>query len=200
MRLRDQIDMSPGWKKILGTKEGALGLARLGMQNQNKGLEIFPKLFTDSPDILRIHEKWHKRLSSSEWTSSDKASLLPKDWDALLARGGYIMSPTAIGMETNFHLLEDLPKDFLHHDDEVIFRELVHELFGAYKLVPMSFKKSSSTGYPIFKPDLDIKDGLWTQGINILHANRGKKVSPSAFLNYGMPCVYFTGRRAQPVK
>lgn len=198
MRLRDQIDMSPGWKKILGTKEGALGLARLGMQNQNKGLEIFPGLFTDSPEILKIHEKWHKRLSTPEWTSSDKASLLPKDWDALLARGGYVMSPTAIGMENNFHLLKELPKDFIHPDDEVIFRELVHEMFGCYKLVPMSFKKSSSTGYPTFIPDVDLKAQLWEEGINILHANKGRSLAPSAFLNYGMPCVYFTGRRTQP--
>lgn len=198
MRLRDQIDMSPGWKRLLGTKEGAMGLARLGMQNQNRGLEIFPELFTDSPEILRIHEKWHKRLSTSDWTSSDKASLLPKDWDALLARGGYVMSPTAIGMETNFHLLDDLPKDFIDANDEIIFRELVHELFGSYKLVPMSFKKSSSSGFPTFLPRLDIKEDLWLHGINTCLANRGKSLSPSTFLNYGVPCVYFTGRRTQP--
>lgn len=199
-KIRELIDMAPGWQKIYD--ENALFRSRMGMRRKNSGLMLYPHLYSDTPSICKFHGELHDRLSSgSEWKAASgelsQTSLINGSWDPLLARAGYVMSPTATGMVDNHHLLEGLPTSFTSDRHKQIFTEFTKLFFGKAKLSPMSFKKSSSSGFPYFVPDVDLKVRLWEHGSAVAIANRGKSLSPSAWLLLQVPCFYITGARTQ---
>lgn len=202
MRVLDRIEMSPGWKKIVETNPVFKG--KLGLEFKNRPLEIYPGLTTTDPGILRVHEKWHRMLTDN-WTAktTNPDELLPLDWDALLARGGFVMSPVSIGMEDNSYLVEDLPKTYLRPEDKIILWELARVMFGSYIRSSLSIKKASSSGFgptakTSFVKDIGIKIELWKHGIDVVSHFKGKKLTPEQWMMYKVPCIFYCGRRTQP--
>lgn len=201
-KIRSLIDMSPGWSKIYD--ENKKFASRMGMRHRNHGIMVFPDLMSDSPSMLKFRKELHTALQASEWQAHggelSQNSLITGSWDALLSVAGYVMAPTANGMESNDHLIKDLklPRGFLKPEHLVIMRELAHVMFGEAKLSSMSFKKSSSSGFPYFSADVLLKEKLWEHGSAVLLANLGKSLKPTEFLKYSVPTFYITGARTQP--
>lgn len=195
--IMQQVQMSAGWRKLVN--ENPVLKGKLGLQFGNRPLEIFPGLTTTDPKILRTHERWYKTLSEN-WVAKSSAQdqLLPLNWDALLARGGYTMSPVSIGMEDNEYLVKELPSGFIRAVDKVILDELAKVMFGKFVRASMSIKKSSSAGFPHFRKDIDSKIEMWKHGMDVCRAFKGKRLTPYQWLSYKVPCIYYCGRRTQP--
>lgn len=200
MKIRDLIDMSPGWAKIYD--ENKKFASRMGMRKQNAGVMVFPHLYSDTNTMLKFRAELHNKLQSSEWQAAEnsQSTLITGSWDPLLSVAGYVMSPTANGMVNNDHLIKDLdlPHTFMRPEHEIIMRELANVMFGKAKLSSMSFKKTSSSGFPYFSADVILKEKLWEHGSAVLLANKGKSLRPTEFLTYQVPTFYITGARTQP--
>lgn len=200
-KVRQLAEMSRGWAHLYDTnKQFAM---RLGRQNFNRGLEIFPGLKSDDLSMLKFKSELHEKLQDKQWQSNPadtQSSRITGSWDSLLSIAGYLMSPVSVGMESNEWLIKEkkLPTKFHNDNDRLIMVELARAMFGTAKLTSMSFKKSSSSGFPLFVSDLDVKERLWQHGCSVLLANLGKKLTPRQFIDLQMPCCYITGARAQP--
>lgn len=201
-KIRSLIDMSPGWAKIYD--ENKKFASRMGMRHQNHGVMVFPELLSDTDSMLKFRSELHHALQASEWQAASGAasqsSLITGSWDPLLSIAGYVMSPTANGMVNNDHLITDLnlPRTFMKPKHRLIMAEVARVMFGSAKLSSMSFKKSSSSGFPYFSSDVMLKEKLWEHGSAVLIANKGKMLKPTEFLKLQVPTFYITGARTQP--
>lgn len=207
--MRDLYDIpkeyQKNWLPLFDSLRGKQVLTR---RNHDRGLEIYPGVFSTDRDFLKFMSHLRRELMTRfpmeiypDGTCKDG---IASKFSKLGNVAGVLMTPTSIPAEDNTHLrnLLGLVCDHFKNDEH---REIAESLFSCmfeyFDIANLHLNRLASMGPPIYSNDIILKKQLLLKCLKeheqfLRYIDNGNL--DALMLDYNAPLVYLIGERVQP--
>jgi len=206
MRYAIPDKQADAWRAIIST---AGYKRRMAAKRLNKGLQIYPTIYSDDSRFLAVMRKTAHNLSSIKVTV-DKSGVLgpeavPGDANALLTTAGYGMNPISVPPVSNAEIRKklSLADGFVTERHKRIFADLSKFMFARSAPASVGIRREASTGAPDYVNDpIKKHDELRHVYSNMEHfldlIDKDKYLE--LYIEYNAPITSTTGERVQADK